>query len=127
MFRYENLGTTIEVKLPDQDGYRGYSAVCRYIFDHDVEKYRLSMWLHYEEIDDLFKIDAQEIDTQYITSEKKDIKKNICRIVEQMYSCGFFDDYIRRFEYTYDCFNRGNELMEAEQEIKSQEALASAS
>lgn len=125
MFRYENLGTTIEVKLPNQDGYQGFSAVCRYIFDHDVEKYRLSMWLHNEEIDDLFKIDEQEIDTQYITSEKKDIKKNICRIVEQAYSCGFFDDYIRRFEYTYNCFNRGNEMYE--QETESQEALASAS
>lgn len=125
MFKYENLGTTIEVKLPNQEGYRGYSAVCRYIFDHDVEKYRLSMWLHNEEIDDLFKIDEQEIDTQYITSEKKDIKKNICRIVEQAYSCGFFDDYIRRFEYTYNCFNRGNEMYE--QETESQEALASAS
>ena len=125
MFRYENLGTTIEVKLPNQDGYQGFSAVCRYIFDHEVEKYRLSMWLHHEEIDDLFKIDEQEIDTQYITSEKKDIKKNICRIVEQAYSCGFFDDYIRRFEYTYNCFNRGNEMIE--QEVESQEALASVS
>ena len=70
-------------------------------------------------------VDEQEIDTQYITSEKKDIKKNICRIVEQAYSCGFFDDYIRRFEYTYNCFNRGNEMIE--QEVESQEALASVS
>ena len=72
------------------------------------------MWLKRNDIDDDFKIDSQEIDTQYISGTRETIEENIIRIVEQASLSGYFDYYISRFEYTCSCFERGNELYEQE-------------
>lgn len=114
MYRYENKGYTIEIKLPEECGHEGYSVECRYQYDKSKEKYLLSMWLKRNDIDDKFKIDSQEIDTQYISGTKETIKQNICRIVEYASLSGYFDYYIKRYEYTYNCFDKGNELFEQE-------------
>ena len=114
MFRYQNKGQVIEIRLPEECGHKGYSIECRYLFDKVRGKYLLSMWLKRDNVDDTFKIDSQEIDTQYISSTKETIKSNICRIVEQASLSGYFDYYIERYEYTYKCFGRGNELFEQE-------------
>lgn len=114
MLRYQNKGQVIEIKLPEECGHEGYSIECRYLFDKVRGKYLLSMWLKRDNVDDTFKIDSQEIDTQYISSTKETIKSNICRIVEQASLSGYFDYYIERYEYTYKCFDRGNELFEQE-------------
>lgn len=114
MLRYENKGYIIEIKLPGEHGHNGYSVECRYKYDTEKEKYLLSMWLKRNDIDDSFKIDSQEIDTQYISGTKETIRQNICNIIEQANDTGFFDYYIERYEYTYKCFDRGNELFEKE-------------
>ena len=114
MLRYENKGQIIEIKLPEECGYKGYSVECRYQFDKSKEKYLISMWLRKDEINDTFKIDSQEIDSQYISGDKTNIRQNICKIVEQASLSGFFDDYVKRYEYTAKCFARGNELFEEE-------------
>ena len=111
MLRYENKGYIIEIKLP---GNEKYSVECRYLYNKSKEKYSLSMWIKRDDIDDAFKIDSQEIDTQYISGTKETIKQNICRIVEQASLSGFFDYYIERHKYTLECFNRGNEFFEKE-------------
>ena len=111
MIRYENKGYLIEVKLPKN---KDYSVECRYLYDKSKEKYSLSMWLKRNDIDDTFKIDSQEIDTQYISGTKETIRQNICNIIEQASLSGFFNYYIERYEYTYKCFERGNELYEKE-------------
>lgn len=107
-------GYTIRIKLPAECGYEGYSVKCTYKYNKQKEKYCLSMWLKRDDIDDDFKIDSQEIDTQYISGTKETIESNICKTVEQASLSGYFDYYIERFEYTYDCFDRGNELFEQE-------------
>lgn len=114
MLKYENKGYLIEIKLPVERGYNGYSVECKYKYDKSKEKYLISMWLKRNDIDNTFKIDSQEIDTQYISGTKETIKQNICKIVEQASSSGLFDDYIERYEYTVKCFDRGNELYEKE-------------
>lgn len=114
MLRYENKGCTIEIKLPEKCDHEGYSVECRYMYDKITEKYLLSMWLKRDDVDDRFKIDSQEIDTQYISGTKETIRQNICKIVEQASLTGFFDYYIERYEYTYKCFDKGNELLERE-------------
>lgn len=114
MLRYENKGYTMEIKLPEECGYEGYSVECRYQYDKEKEKYSLSMWLMRNDIDDRFKIDSQEIDTQYISGTRETIRQNICRIVEQASLSGFFDTYIQRYEYTYKCFDKGDEIFEKE-------------
>ena len=111
-------GYTIRIKLPTVCGYEGYSVKCTYKYNSRKEKYRLSMWLKRDDIDDDFKIDSQEIDTQDIPGTKETIEDNICRIVEQASLSGYFDYYIKRFEYTYHCFERGDELFETERLVK---------
>lgn len=105
-------GYTIRIFLPEECGYEGYSVKCTYKYIKSQEKYRLSMWLHREDIDDDFKIDSQEIDTQLIRGTKDTIENNIYRVVQQASLSGFFEPYIRRFEYTYSCFEKGDELYE---------------
>jgi len=119
MLRYKNKGYTIEINLPKECGYEGYSVECTYRYDKEKEKYLLSMWLKRSDIDDKFKIDSQEIDTQYISGTKDIIKQNICRIVEQASLSGFFTYYIERYEYTYKCFDRGHELFEKERIVNA--------
>ena len=110
MLRYENKGYLIEVKLPESD----YSVLCRYKYDKNKDKYLLSMWLMRNDIDDTFKIDSQEIDTQYISGDKSTIRDNIVKIIGQAYESNFFDYYIERFEYTYKCFDKGNDFYKSE-------------
>ena len=112
-------GYTIKVNLPEECGYKGYSVKCTYRYIKSKEKYLLSMWLRRNDIADDFKIDSQEIDTQLISGTKETIEENILRIVEQASLSGYFDHYVERFQYTYDCFERGNEFFEAERETKT--------
>ena len=114
MLRFENKGYVIKVNLPEEDKYKGYSVECRYLYDTQKEKYSLSMWLICKTIDHRFKIDSQEIDTQYISGDKSTIRDNIVKIIEQAYDSNFFDYYIERFEYTYKCFDKGNDFYESE-------------
>ena len=114
MLRYQNKGQVIEFRLPEECGYEGYSVECRYLFNKTRGKYSLSMRLKRDDIDDTFKIDSQEIDTQYISGTKETIKENICRIVEQACLSGYFNYYIERYEYAYKCFDKGDELFEQE-------------
>lgn len=108
--KYEVKGVTMEIKLPSSIGYKGYSVECTYK-KAEEEKYLLSMWLKKSDIDDKFKIDSQEIDTQLISSTKNNIRNNICAIVSQACKVGFFTPYIKRFQYTYECFAKGDDIL----------------
>lgn len=107
-------GNTIEMRLPVECGYKGYSVECTYKYHKKKEKYLLSMWLKRQDVGDKFKIESQEIDTQYIPGTRETIVENICRIVNQASLSGYFDHYIKRYEYTLKCFDRGDELYEKE-------------
>lgn len=115
MLNKKRKGYMIEIDLPEECGHTGYSVDCLYKYNMSKEKYRLSMWLRRNDIDDRFKIDSQEIDSQFISGTKENIEENICRIVEQASLSDFFEPYIQRFEYTYKCFDKGDELFESEQ------------
>lgn len=115
MLRYTYLGNTIEIRLPRSCGHMGYAVDCTYRYDEGKDKYLLSMYLKRVDNPDHFKIDSQEIDTQYVSGEKNTIIDNIRRIVEQACKSRFFDPYIERYEYTYKCFDRGDDLFTKEQ------------
>lgn len=120
MLKYKNKGTLISIDLPKSYGYDNYAVECSYWYDKTRDKYLLSMWLRHNSIGDKLRIESQEIDTQYIASEKNAVKKNICAIVEQMCLGNHFDRYIERYEYMNKCFERGNELFEEERMHKSE-------
>lgn len=114
MLRKFREGYTIKIQLPEECGHVGYWVKCTYKYNKKNNKYSLDMWLLHDDIDDEFRISAQEIDKQYITSTKEDIEDNICRIVEYASLSGYFENFIKQFEYTYECFDKGNEYFEAE-------------
>lgn len=124
MLKLIREGYTIRIQLPEECGYKGYSVKCTYKYNKSKEKYLLSMWLKRDDIDDNFKIDSQETDAQYIHGSKETIEDNIIRIVEQASLSGYFNHYIERFEYTYNCFGRGNELFEQERLNKNNGGVA---
>lgn len=120
--RYTDEGYSIAVSLSqfsDDEKYKGYTALCQYKYKKKKEKYLLSMWLKRDDISDRFKIDSQEIDTQYISGTRDTIRNNICLIVEQACNVGFFDKYIERFEYTYKCFDKGDDLFMREKSLNA--------
>lgn len=105
-------GYTIEINLPVVCGYKGYSVECTYKYIKSLNKYILSMWLKRRDINEKFKIESQEINTLPISGTPETIVDNICRIVEQGCISNFFDPYIKNFEYTYNCFDYGNDYYE---------------
>lgn len=114
MLRYKNEGSLITIPLPGKYQKDRYVVECRFVYNKENDNYLLSMWLRRSDIDDKFKIDGQKIDTQVVDGTRRTIKINICHIVNQLSRNGFFDYYVDRFEYTYACFDRGNELFERE-------------
>lgn len=109
MLGYKKKGYEIEVPLPEECGYKGYTVKCVYSYDKTIGKYYVDMGLTREDI----RI-THEIDSQYITSDKKHINQNISRFIELSSLSGYFDKYIKNYEYTYLCFDRGNEIFEKE-------------
>lgn len=103
-------GYTIRIELPVECGHNGYSVKCTYKYNKRLDKYMLDMWLMRNDIDDEFQIRSQEIDKQPISGTRETIEDNICKIVEYASLSGYFEEFIQRYEYTYGCFDRGNEL-----------------
>lgn len=105
------LGFTREVKIPEECGFNGYYAICTYKYIPDKEKYRLSMHIRTNKYSDSYKIDTQNIDTQYISGTRENIQSNIDRIVEHAAISGFFTSYIQKYEYLHECMKLGEEIM----------------
>lgn len=114
MLKSKYKGITIEIELPEECGHDGYIIDCTYRQGKTEDKYLLSMWLRHKSIRNGFNLAPQEIDTQYITSSKMTITRDIRKIVEHASLIGFFEEYIQRYEYEQRCFERGNELYERE-------------
>ena len=114
MLKSNYKGTTIEINFPEECGYEGYIVSCTYRYSKKKDKYLLSMWLRHRDIHNGFNLAPQEIDTQYITSSRTTIARDIRKIVEHASLIGFFEEYIQRYEYEQKCFERGNELFERE-------------
>lgn len=70
------------------------------------------MWLMRNDIDDEFRIASQEVGRQYIASNKESVEDDICKIIKDASLCGYFEESIKRFEYTCKCFDKGNEYYE---------------
>lgn len=122
MYQIIKEGYTIRIKLPAKYGQEGYSVKCTYKYKKAKEKYMLALWLKRDDIEENFRIDAQEIDAQLIPGTRETIENNILRIVRQANETGYFDRYIKRFEYTCKCFEKGNELIEQERLAEKENA-----
>ena len=72
MLKYENKGHVIEIRLPEECGYKEYSVECRYQFDKTKEKYLISMWLRKDGIDDTSEVPVDEESEQ---TDKEDFEE----------------------------------------------------
>lgn len=113
MLKRNYLGITLSFSLPENQ-YKGYVVDCTYKYVKRLNKYAVNMWLRKLGIDDRLQICSQEINTQYITSDKENIQSDIAALIEQAANSTYFDEFINRYEYFSECFDRGNELFEHE-------------
>lgn len=111
MLKRNYLGTTLSFALP-KNQYKGYVVDCTYKFIKHMSKYAVNMWLRRTDIDDRYQICSQEVNTQYITSDKDNIQSDIHALIEQAANSTFFDEYIERYEYYHECFDYGNSHFE---------------
>ena len=112
-YYYHNSGQCITIPLSQfcsDEKYYGYSISCIYKFNKELEKYMVSMWLMRNDVRDKFRIQNQKIDTQPLSGDKYTIRDNICKVVRYAMQHHYFDNYIDSYEYTYKCFNIGDEL-----------------
>lgn len=108
--RIVNKGYLVEFDISEY-GHEDYVVQCCYKYNLKAKKYDVTMWLGCHGIDDRFRIEFQEIDTQPVTSSKETIRDDLRGIVEYASTHNFFDKYIERYEYTYRCFDYGCENM----------------
>ena len=109
MIKYRDKRTTLTIDLPEECGHEGYSVDCSYSFDIEQKQYLLSMGLRRNDIGDI-----QSIDSQYVSGDKNTIEYNIQHIVKYASMSGYFEKYIQKYEYTYKCFDKGNDYFEKE-------------
>ena len=108
--KYRDKKTQITIDLPEDSKYNGYCVECSYSFDKDKCQYSVSMKLQRKDMDELQNID----DIQYVNGDKKTVDFSIRYMIEKLSKSDFFDKYVQRYEYTYKCFDKGNEFYEEE-------------
>ncbi len=114
-------GYAIRFKLPEECGHSGYWVRCIYRYDKKKEKYALQMKLFREDIGDECNVDTQEIDARYVVGTRETIEDNIRVLIEYGALSNFFEKYIKKYEYTYKCFDYGNSFYENEILIQKDE------
>ena len=95
MKRYNYKGQMIEVNL-SQFGYEGYLAEVLYQCDDRAGKSLVTMFLVKKGADGEPKILIPVQNSQYITSDRSDVKSNIVRIVEHMCKTKRIEPYMKK-------------------------------
>jgi hypothetical protein len=90
----------------------GYSVLAIKTYDKDLRKYLVEMYLKEESISDWKLIEEAE-SLEFVTSYKK-IDSAILKTAAKFIEDGFFDYYIKRYEYELRCSDIGNEILETE-------------
>ncbi len=106
MLKYENWGNgAISVPLKN-----GYYVVAFYQWDKLQVQYNVSLYLRGDTYDTLELIEEKE--KVGINADVKNIKTKIAKMITYLLEDGFFNHYIRRYEYMMKCFEKGNEFFE---------------
>lgn len=93
------------------DLHNDYTIIAIKLWNSEEHKYTVELRLKENGIEkwDLIEDVEFEIDVDY-----KTINKVILKRVATLLSDGFFDYYIKRYEYELNCFDVGNDLAERE-------------
>ncbi len=105
---YKKIGNdTLAIDLQN-----GYTVIATELFNHEAKKYEITLRIKDNTVDILDLIEKQEkveFDANY-----KTINSAILKYVATLLTDGFFDYYIKRYDYMMKCFDRGHELFENE-------------
>ena len=94
------------------DLHNDYTVIAIKSWNSDKHKYTVQLMLKENTVDKwnlIEKAESLEFNVDY-----KIINKAILKQVATLLSDGFFDYYIKRYEYELECFNIGNEISEKE-------------
>ena len=108
--KYENYKGCKDIITIDL--HNGYTVIAIKSWNQDEKKYTVQLMLKENTVDkwDLIeKAESIEFNVDY-----KIINKAILKHIATLLSDGFFDYYIKRYEYELECFNVGNEIAERE-------------
>lgn len=106
MLRYEFIGSNV-ISINLKNGH-SVSAVTKW--DREENTYRMTLYLKGDTYDVLDLIEEKE--NIVIHTDKKTLFSDVTKIVTGYYLEGFFDNYIRRYDYMMKCFDKGNEFFE---------------
>jgi hypothetical protein len=104
---YHSHGETVSVDLKNN-----YTIFANALYNNETKKYEVTFYIKRNDIDILDLIEKQE-NIEFET-DRSTIKAAILKHTATLLSQGFYDYYIRRYEYMMDCFDRGNALFEQE-------------
>ena len=105
--RYKGLNNIITIDL-----HNGFSVIAISSLNYDTGNYEVELHLKDNQISDWKLIeDAEKLEFK---TDGKRINSAILKQVATFLNDGFFDKYIERYEYEIKCFDKGNELFEAE-------------
>lgn len=107
MFRYEFIGSNV-ISINLKNGH-SVSAVTKW--DREENTYRMTLYLKGDTYDVLDLIEEKE--NIVIHTDKKTLFSDVTKIITGYYLEGFFDNYIRRYDYMMKCFDKGNEFFES--------------
>ena len=80
-------------------------------WDKENQKYAVTMYLQRNDVDLLDKMEQLNCE---IESDRKSIKSDLCKMITYLLDNNKFDSFINRYEYQMQCFDKGNELLEKE-------------
>ena len=105
---YKKIGNdTISIDL-----HNGYTVIAMQRFDYDLKTHKITLYIRDNTSTLLDLIEKQE--NVEIEAENKSIYSVILKHIANLLSEGFFDYYVKRYEYMMKCFDKGHELFEAE-------------
>jgi hypothetical protein len=105
---YTRLGNdTVSIDL-----HNGYSIVAFELFNKEIKKYQVTFYIKDNEVSILDLIEKQN--KVEFESDRTSINSIVLRHVGTLLSEGFYDYYMRRYDYMMKCFDKGNEIFENE-------------
>lgn len=94
------------------DLHNGYTVIAIKSWTKEYNNYSVEFKLKRNDVE---RWDAiEEPESIVFSNDYKTINVAILRHVSSLLADGFFDRYINRYDYEMKCFERGNELYEAE-------------
>ena len=112
MLRYDVLSNiTLTIDL-----HNNFSVLAMAKWNHETEKYLLTLFIKENDIDTFNLIDEQT--NVEIDADQKNIKREILKYVEKLHEQDYFDSRINELKYEFKCFDRGHMLYEKERLCK---------